>query len=222
MDIVAKRNSEKAFTDTTFHRLMLNSIALFLTWFVPALLKQSTAVARLTPSGPALATYTTYAIYLSRAVLLWNILDAGYKFLRPADEFTDIPLTPEQRKLFGLNPDTPLSATASGGAFVTPPRYTKSTTSSRSGSPNFGVSTSSPNMARNAAATPPPMTPSPLRMGGAVERRTSGGFGSLVFGGSPVASGKVGSSSVVPGNKWIYEKNLQRKSMPFSPRPSWI
>lgn len=216
---------------------MLNSIALFLTWFVPALLKQrfvpsqrqheyklilfSTAIARLTPSGPALATYTTYAIYLARAVLLWNVLEAGYKLLRPADEFTDIPLTPEQRKLLGLNPDTPLSAAASGGAIVTPPRYTKSTPSSRSGSPNFGVSNGSPT-ARKAAATPPPMTPSPLRMGGGVERRASGGFGPPVFGGSPVVGGKVGGSSVVPGNKWLYEKNLQRKNMPFSPRPSWM
>lgn len=182
----------------------------------------STAIARLAPSGPALATYTTYAIYLARAVLLWNVLEAGYKLLRPADEFTDIPLTPEQRKLLGLNPDTPLSAAASGGAIVTPPRYTKSTPSSRSGSPNFGVSNGSPTMARKAAATPPPMTPSPLRMGGGVERRASGGFGPPVFGGSPVVGGKVGGSSVVPGNKWLYEKNLQRKNMPFSPRPSWM
>lgn len=56
-----------------------------------------------------------------------------------------------------------------------------------------------------------------------MERRSSSGsFGSPIFGGPPVAGGKVGGSSVVPGSKWLYEKNLQRKSMPFSPHPSYM
>ena len=58
-------------------------------------------------------------------------------------------------------------------------------------------------------------------MGGGLERRQSNGVGSpnvgLFSGGSP---GKLAGASVVPGNKWLYEKNIQRKSMFYiSPSP---
>jgi len=52
-------------------------------------------------------------------------------------------------------------------------------------------------------------------MGGGLERRQSSGAGSpnvgLFNGGSPGV--KLAGASVVPGNKWLYEKNIQRKSM---------
>jgi len=60
-------------------------------------------------------------------------------------------------------------------------------------------------------------------MGGGLERRQSNGVGSpnvgLLSGGSPGV--KLAGASVVPGNKWLYEKNIQRKSM-FCISPSLL
>lgn len=179
----------------------------------------------LTPSSPTFHQYFSYILWAARFVLAFNIVESITQLLSPADEFTDIPLTPDQRKLLGLNPNTPLSASASMGNIVTPPRYTKSTPSSRTGSPSFGASTSgSPTLQRKSAPqTPPAISPSPLRMGGGLERRQSNGFGSpnvgLHSGGSPGV--KLAGASVVPGNKWLYEKNIQRKSM-FCISPSLL
>ncbi|KAH8146828.1 uncharacterized protein LAJ45_09202 [Morchella importuna] len=174
IDIVAQRNSQKGFTETNFHRLMINGISLFLCWFIVAFFRQSSTLKNLIPTSPTISFYAFYALWGVRSLLVWNILESLYNLLRPVDEFTDIPLTPEQRKLLGLNPDTPLSPAAAEGS-----------------------------ISRKATATPPPMTPSPLRMGGVVDRRSS-------FGSPSPASARVGSS-VVPSNKWLYEKNLQRK-----------
>lgn len=207
MDIVAQRNSQKGFTETNFHRLMINGISLFLCWFIVAFFRQSSTLKNLIPTSPTISFYAFYALWGVRSLLIWNILESLYNLLRPVDEFTDIPLTPEQRKLLGLNPDTPLSHVATEGSIVTPPRYTKNApSSSRTGSPvsfNTSVSSPSPPQSRKTTATPPPMTSSPLRMGGVVDRRSS-------FGSPSPAAARVGSS-VVPNNKWLYEKNLQRK-----------
>jgi nucleoporin POM34 len=147
-----------------------------------------------------------------------NVCEALIRLFRPADEFTDIPLTPEQRALLGLNPNTPLSVSASSDNIITPPRYTKS--SSRTGSPVFYTP------AQHTGASPS-MASSPLRRSGGPERRLSGSFGSSTSGfGSPapgnrrlyeksITPSKIGGASVVPGNKWLYEKSIQRKSMPF-------
>lgn len=72
--------------------------------------------------------YSSVTLVLLRAGLCANII----RHLRPAipyiskqDSFSDIPLTPSQRALLGLNPSTqptPASA-ASGVHYITPPKY---------------------------------------------------------------------------------------------------
>ena len=61
-----------------------------------------------------------------------NIFVALYPLFRPKDDLADIPLTPTQRSLLGLNPSASNSATP-GSHYVTPPRYRMS--SSRTVSP---------------------------------------------------------------------------------------
>ncbi|KAL7274956.1 hypothetical protein RUND412_002110 [Rhizina undulata] len=229
MEEVTRRNSARAFTDVTFHRLSLNGIAFFSTFLAEAIASHIDVASYLPPS-PLIKTYGAYFLWFLRLLFIFNIFESLMRLLRPADEFTDLPLTPTQRKLLGLNPDSPLSENARLASAITPPRYPKSTPTSRSGSPSFGASTSSPTMQRKAASTPPPMTPSPLRMGGGFGDRmsssTGSGFGSLGAG-SPIRVG--GKSSLTLGNKWVYEKNIQRKGDGrwtalerniFSPRPS--
>lgn len=207
MDIVAQRNSQKGFTETTSHRFMINAISLFLCWFVVAFFRQSSTLRDLVPNSPTISFYAFYALWGVRSLLIWNILESLYKLFRPVDEFTDIPLTPEQRRLLGLNPDAPLSPAAAEGSIIIPPRYTKNApSSSRTGSPipfNTSVTSPSPPQGRKATATPPPMNPSPLRMGGVVDRKST-------FGSPSPAPARAGNS-VVPNNKWLYEKSLQRK-----------
>ncbi|KAG0133722.1 nuclear pore complex component-domain-containing protein [Tuber indicum] len=225
LDDIAKRNANKR-PDMSFKRLTMNAFALIASFAMFTFLRKSEFLLGLTPSSPTFHQYFSYVLWSARCVLAFNVGESIIRLLAPADEFTDISLTPEQRKLLGLNPNTPLSASASIGNIVTPPRYTKSTPSSRTGSPSFGASTSgSPTLQRKSTPqTPPPMTPSPLRMGGGLERRQGNGIGSPsggpFSGGSPGV--KLAGASVVPGNKWLYEKNIQRKNegLRFSPSKS--
>ena len=75
-------------------------------------------------------------------LLLFNIATSFSPLIRPVDQMTDIPLTPQQRKLLGLDPSLASPATPQS-QYVTPPRYPRSATPqsggsrSRSGSPGL-------------------------------------------------------------------------------------
>lgn len=78
----------------------------------------------------------TIALWLCRAFALFNIALASAPLLRQKDDMSDIPLTPRQRSLLGLEP-TNKPATP-GSHYITPPRYSRTPTprgGSRSGSP---------------------------------------------------------------------------------------
>lgn len=76
--------------------------------------------------------------------LIVNIVVALYPLFRPKDDLTDIPLTPTQRALLGLDPMATPSPTP-GSTYVTPPRYRLS--GSRPASP---LSRTSPLSARKS------------------------------------------------------------------------
>jgi nucleoporin POM34 len=129
--------------------------------------------------------------------------------VRPLDDFSDIPLTQEQRKLLGL-PETPGSASPANETFATPPRYAKSTPPSRTASPLY----STPTMQRNTAGgrdfgssemsmgTPSPLS-TPLRAG------------LRPLWDSP-RSPKTGSAaSITPSNRWAYEKSILARKGTF-------
>lgn len=76
-------------------------------------------------------------------------------YISKQDDFSDIPLTPSQRALLGLNPSTqstPASA-ASGVHYITPPKYRR-VSGSFSGTPNGDVTTDRRSISANYSDSP--------------------------------------------------------------------
>lgn len=161
-----------------------------------------------------------------------NILLALYPLFRPTDNLSDIPLTPTQRALLGLDP-TATPPLTPGTTYVTPPRYRVSTSrkgspASQSGSPLSATPTFSER--RVSSGTPFSPASSPLfhkavaNGGRDTGRRPSFGSSSSLgrsnsfsnslgnsFGESSLGpstpsplAGKRTSLSV--SNKWLYER----------------
>ncbi|KAJ5908314.1 Nuclear pore complex component [Penicillium taxi] len=76
--------------------------------------------------------YNQLPLLLIQLFFILNILLAVSPLFRPKDNLSDIPLTPTQRQLLGLDPTATPPATP-GTTYVTPPRYRLST--SRKASP---------------------------------------------------------------------------------------
>lgn len=60
-------------------------------------------------------------------MFFYNILMALQPLIRPKDDLSDIPLTPAQRKLLGLEPTS--TPPPPGSTYVTPPRYPRNSSS---------------------------------------------------------------------------------------------
>lgn len=163
--------------------------------------------------------YSEWGILAIRLLFVFNVINALMPLVRRyyPDDVADIPLTPSQRASMGLKPSasssqTPGSSYASP-AYVTPPRYSRSTPRSSfsnhgerpslgSGSPGLGRSTSNSSY-------------SPGLNSSANKRASYGGgspFNSSLFGdsGSSATPGTptpaTGKASVGLNNKWLYEK----------------
>ncbi|MCJ1409391.1 hypothetical protein MMC19_003472 [Ptychographa xylographoides] len=133
---IARRQQAATFTDRNITRILWNAGALILTWPVGSYLTtnqtlQSWVLSPLTSTLGAwpwlsLSVHTlwTYAIPL---LFLFNIVSALSPLFLSTDNISDIPLTPSQRSLLGLDPyATP--PTNPGTTYVTPPRYPRSAT----------------------------------------------------------------------------------------------
>lgn len=78
-------------------------------------------------------TYPDLLRLIAQLFFVINIIISLYPLFRPKDDLTDIPLTPTQRSLLGLDPSATPPATP-GTSYITPPRYRLS----RSASPASG------------------------------------------------------------------------------------
>ena len=173
----------------------------------------------------------TPTFLISILVLLYNILTATLPLVRAPDNLDDIPLTPTQRALLGLNPNATPPLTP-GTKYITPPRYPRSATprsfsgtprslggsagtpSSRKGSPLAGATTD-----RGDSPTASPLwqktkevarrgshgSSSPLGPG------TGGAMEKVVLGrqsGTPSPTGGIAGRGATVGlnSKWLYEK----------------
>lgn len=159
-----------------------------------------------------------------------NIFIALYPLFRPKDDLADIPLTPTQRSLLGLNPSATTNSATPGTQFVTPPKYR---VSSRTGSP-VGRSASplstSANFSSQKASSGPSFSPttSPLLYkavsNGGKESTRRPSFGSSYGSSSPLGRSTssfkessfgpatpspIGGKRVNVGlsNKWLYERS---------------
>lgn len=162
---------------------------------------------------------------LLQVFFLFNVLLALYPLYRPKDDLSDIPLTPTQRALLGLDP-TATPPPTPGTTYVTPPRYRLST--SRKASPasrQTSPLSATPTFSERRASSGTPFSPAPSPLlhkavsngGRDTGRRQS--FGSS----SPLArSNSFGESSIGPStpsplsskrtslgvsNKWLYERS---------------
>lgn len=174
----------------------------------------------------------TYPILLFRILLAFNIFLAMLPLILPKDELVDIPLTPSQRALLGLDPNVTPNATP-GSQYSTPPRYPRSSTPRSGASEGYGSSYSnsplsgkgSPSFGKNPAE--PAFSPSinPLLQkaiagGGrdATKRRSLGLSTPL----TPVPNGLDSSLISLPStpspsggkgaglnlnSKWLYERS---------------
>lgn len=175
-----------------------------------------------------LAPYSDYSYLLVKMVLLYNIVMAILPLVRPKDDLSDIPLTPAQRKLLGLEPSS--TPATPGTQYITPPRYARSVTPRSSGgnrSPSYSDSPASTKGGSGLGASlghipGSPYSPnaSPLlqkAMGGrdGLRRQSYGSPSPLNHGatmgsgfempGTPTPSSGKGAS-VGLNSKWLYEK----------------
>ena len=174
--------------------------------------------------------YAEYSVLIIRLLLLLNIVLAFLPLLKKKDDLTDIPLTPSQRALLGLDPSVSAPVTP-GSQYITPPRYPRSTTprsgtpgsrnSSNAGSPlsRKGIST----LGRQPNDSPFSPSASPLwqkAIGGSRDTSRRHSYGSS----SPLGIGFNGKESSVLGaphtpspsagrgasvglsNRWLYER----------------
>lgn len=176
--------------------------------------------------------YHELSLLLLQLFFAFNIFLALYPLYRPKDDFSDIPLTPTQRALLGMDPTATPPATP-GTTYLTPPRYRMSTShkaspASRQTSPMSATPTFSERRVSSGPSFSPASSPlfhKAVANGG---RDTSGrrqSFGSSSplgrsnsFGESTMSS----LSSIGPGtpsplggkraslgvsNRWLYERS---------------
>jgi len=248
-DEITRRQNATIFDGRNVQKIVMHVIGLALTVVVPRVIRQMPVlqalvyvvlsvplrfIADICNSRPMLQTlpWTEWLLSVLRCVLLLNIVAAFMPLVRRRyypDNIADIPLTPSQRQIMGLNPDVSYPQTPGTGYaspnYVTPPRYQKSTPrSSFSNSNDFGSQSpysGSPraSMAKSTSNSPfSPSTSSPLFQkavnGGSAKRLSYGGspisssfFGESSSGATPGApTTSTGKASVSLNNKWLYEK----------------
>ncbi|KAI9828391.1 MAG: hypothetical protein M1832_002819 [Thelocarpon impressellum] len=225
---IARRQKATTFSDQNLSRVLWNAGALSTTWLLVWTIQGSPLLA---PLFEPVLTFSAYPLFFLRLLLTFNILSAALPLVRPKDDLADIPLTPSQRALLGLDPNAaPLAA--SGAQFVTPPRYPRSATpgsgtagsrsSGRTGSPLSGKG--SPSLGRMQGGSPYSTPGSPLwqkAVGGGTRetgRKNSygspspfgggaGGNGSSVMGAPATPSPTSGKgASVGLNSRWLYER----------------
>lgn len=141
---------------------------------------------------PSSVVSTSLIINAIRLLLLINILLSlrpTIPYLSKRDELTDIPLTPSQRALLGLNPSAPSTSTSGTpeqlANYITPPRYRRTSgtstpnsstfTGRRSISANYSGSPLSASRA-NLGFSPSPQSQSPSNF----NRRSSSSIAAMV------------------------------------------
>jgi len=170
----------------------------------------------------SLSPYASYALLLLRTIPVCGIAYACTPLLRRKDDLADIPLTPSQRALLGLNPSA--RPATPGSTYITPPRYVKSSPRSdsrgQSGSP-FSPRDSSFGSPMGAMPQSPSASPlfhktvereagRRLSLGADGQMGMSRNFvDSMNFLPSTPSPTTGRGASVGLNNRWLYEKGRQ-------------
>ncbi|KAJ5716508.1 hypothetical protein N7493_008419 [Penicillium malachiteum] len=243
---IVRRQNAATFSDKNLRKVIWNGGALILTWVFGNGLKARSVcettnsathelTLSLSSSRPIFdnnSTYSEFTLLLVQLFFAANVLIALYPLFRPKDDLSDIPLTPTQRALLGLDPTATPPGTP-GTTYVTPPRYRVSTSrkgspASQSGSPLSATPTFSER--RGSSSTPFSPITSPLfhkavANGGRETGRRQSFGSSSTFGRSTGSFGEstmstmssIGPSTPSPlsgkrtslglSNKWLYERS---------------
>ncbi|PTU17773.1 hypothetical protein P175DRAFT_0486430 [Aspergillus ochraceoroseus IBT 24754] len=221
LDEIVRRQNAGNFGDRNVKRLIWNTSALLATWAFGGTFKSYSRWIQAVTQFPA---YPDFLLLLLQLVLIFNILVALYPLFRPKDDIVDIPLTPTQRALLGLNPSATAPPTP-GSSYITPPKYRLS--GSRAGSP---ASISGSPLSASASASgrrfssgtlfspsPSPLLHKMVANGGRDNgRRQSFGSSSPLGRSSPFKESTMPASpspvggkraSIGLSNKWLYERS---------------
>lgn len=224
---IVKRQNAARFSDKNMRKILWNGGTLVASGFFGSIFKQySLALGSLIE----IPTYPDAILLFLRLFLLANVMSALYPLFRPKDEISDIPLTPSQRALLGLDPGSSTPVTP-GSTYVTPPRYRLSSGSRRasSSSPNASPLSGKGSSSGKQYYDNSPFSPSPSPL---FQRAVGGGnrdslsrdslrrhsFGSpsplgrsslrdSVLRSPSTPSPPGGKHANVLANKWLYEKS---------------
>lgn len=173
--------------------------------------------------------FSYYAILIVQAIACWNIFAALYPLVRGKDDLSDIPLTPTQRALLGLGPAS--RPATPGSHYITPPRYSRSTTP-RSRSASGSPYSDSPLSGYGGTATGASPSASPLFQKAMGRDRRRPSYGSLSplglnnlagqssssLGSAPMSVSRKDVSVSLP-SRWVYERG---KSSPSTLRSKYL
>ncbi|KAF2095865.1 hypothetical protein NA57DRAFT_58934 [Rhizodiscina lignyota] len=225
LDEITRRQHAATFTTNNLRIIFFNAALLFCTFLrVPSFLTPLSSLLSSTLASipPESISYAVYLLNGLRLLCLTNIVLALAPLYSKPDEMSDIPLTPSQRKLLGLNPTPSSSAPPTPrDGYITPPRYSRSPSASLHNTPQSGnsrraVAGSSPGSASRPGFVPSPRA-SPFASGSPTQReregspflykavtgsggRESGGLGRRSSYGSshsPLGLGRSGSDSLL-------------------------
>ena len=175
---IARRTAASTFTESNLRRIVYNGLALTLLAYIH--------LTYIRPSSPSI--YLSLPLAGTAALLAYNIFTALLPLLGPKDDLADIPLTPTQRALLGLEPG-PAGTAATAGvagtagiAAITPPRYSLSASSSPLNLHRNNSRSGNGNGSGSASATGTPLSSSRYGMSDSVAARfgaTNGSSNSL-------------------------------------------
>ncbi|KAF9250573.1 hypothetical protein LCP9604111_3475 [Penicillium roqueforti] len=221
LEEIVRRQNAATFDQKNVKKLVWNGAALILSWTFG-----STFKSYLRQILDTNHIYQEIPLLILQLFFVFNVIVALSPLFRPTDDLSDIPLTPTQRSLLGLDPAATPPATP-GTVFVTPPRYRlssrKASPASRQPSPISANASFSER--RSSISTPFSPVSSPLLYkamsnGGreSIQRQSFGSSSPLTrsnsFGESTMSMGP-GTPSPLMGkrgslgvkNKWLYERS---------------
>ncbi|KAI1005146.1 hypothetical protein K3495_g3067 [Podosphaera aphanis] len=190
LDEIVRRQEASTFSKQNIKNILYNILGIMVTHYS----------ARELPGTFLYDRYAGYIVSLIQLALMYNIVVAFLPLFRQTDKFTDISLTPAQRKLLGIYPVA--VAPTPESEYSTPPRYQRTSTP-LSGSPiNWGKARLSENETRSPRSIPAGSQFSPL-----------GRFdGNQCLNSTPRVVEAPGTPSPKPkgstllNSKWLYDK----------------